>query len=101
MLLYVWKKQNNDLVFRYKIDYIPLEQIGDVNSYGWILQSIQVIYNNKFCDYGCREKIREKLRKKVKRKKMFLKFLKENWFDILLFILLISFMVTLILLRGV
>ncbi len=101
MLLYVWKKQNNDLVFRFKIDFFPFERVGDINSYGWVLQSIQFVYNNRFYDFSYKEKIRKKFTKREKKMKKILKFVKENWLDLLLFCLMISLMAMLIITRGV
>lgn len=87
MLLYIWKKPNDEFVCRLKKDYIPILKIGEQNSFGWTLVSIQCVYNYRFYDYKKIYNLKLKQSKKKKKKYNFIKFLYKHLFELLILIL--------------
>lgn len=89
MLLYIWKKPDDEFVCRLKKDYFPLYKIGEKNSFGWTLVSIQCIYNYRFYDYYKIYNLKIEKNKKKKKKKFFKKYIYKHLIEILILVLCI------------
>ena len=92
MLLYIWKKPNDEFVCRLKKDYIPILKIGEQNSFGWTLVSIQCVYNYRFYDYKKIYNLKLKQSKKKKKKYNFIKFLNNQLLSGILYLLVFFFL---------
>ncbi len=92
MYLVVFRKNDGTLIYKF-YEFYTFYKLGDCNSYGWRVISVQVLFKRKFIDEKDYSEILIKQMKIQKNKNLGLKFLKSHFLELvcLLILLIILF----------
>ncbi len=88
MFLIVFKKNDNSYVYKF-YSFYSFYRPNDVNSYGWVVISTQVLYKGVFIDYNYYKKISAKELERLSKKVIIQKYIEEHFLQIVTLLLLI------------